>query len=140
MWYGLTSTSYERPGRDRLFSLVMLLLAAQAVLRLIFFVASFSIDFVDEEVSDAVMSVTNALFLVLGVAGLLFLYPLAKRERIGYLGTLGVCAATIAFDIWGIFAVQPSAAMGMVVPVVAIAYLIWKREYFQGSKTPTAHG
>ena len=130
----MSASDTDKPRADRLFMLVVILIAAQSVLRLFFFVASFSYDFVDEEVSDEVMLVTNALFLVLGIAGLVFVYPLAKRQRIGYLGTLAVCFATIVFDIWGIFAVQSSAAMGMFVPVIATAFLVWKRELFEGSE------
>jgi len=126
----MPSESSEGRSTDRLFALVALLVAAQAVLRVSFFVASFSYDFVDEEVSDTVMAVTNALFLVLGVAGLIFLYPLIKMQRVGYLGTIAVCVATIVLDIWGMIAVQPSAAMGMAVPAVAIMYLVWKRDLF----------
>ena len=132
----MTATDPQKPATEGLFKLVILLVAAQSVLRIFFFVASFSYDFVEEEVSDEVMLVTNALFLVLGVAGLVFLYPLAKKQRIGFLGTITVCAATIIFDIWGIFAVQSSAAMGMVVPVIAIAYLVWKREMFLNPEAP----
>lgn len=121
---------------DRIFKLVIILVAAQSALRILFFVASFGYDFVEEEVSDDAMLVTNALFLALGVAGLVFLYPLTKRRHIGFVGTIAVCVATVVFDIWGIFAVQPSAAMGMVVPVVATAYLVWKRDMFSDSKAP----
>ena len=132
----MAAPDLDRPGMERLFKLVVILVAAQSVLRLFFFVASFGYDFVEAEVSDDVMLVTNALFLVLGVAGLVFLYPLAKRRRIGYTGTMAVCVATVVFDIWGIIAVQPSAAMGMVVPVVAMAYLVWKRDMFAASEAP----
>lgn len=134
----MTATDSQKPVTERLFKLVILLVAAQSALRIFFFVASFSYDFVEEEVSDEVMLATNALFLVLGVAGLVFVYPLAKRQRIGYLGTLAVCFATIVFDIWGMFAVQSSAAMGMVVPVVAMAYLVWRREMFADPEAPAS--
>lgn len=129
----MTSHDQQTPGMDKLFKLVIVLVAIQSILRLFFFVASFGYDFVEEDVSDDVMLVTNALFLVLGVAGLVFLYPLTKRRRVGYVGTVAVCVATIVFDIWGIIAVQSSAAMGMVVPVIAIAYLVWKRDMFADS-------
>jgi hypothetical protein len=117
-------------GTDRFLMLVVFLVAAQSVLRIVFFVASFSYDFVEEEVSDEALMITSALFLVLGVAGLVFLYPLVKRRRTGYLGTVSVCIATIAFDSWGMLAIQSSAAMGMAVPVIAIVYLVLRRDLF----------
>lgn len=50
-----------------------------------------------------------------------------ERYQVGITGTIVLSVATILFDVWGIVAVQPTALMGMVLPVVFIAYLLWNR-------------
>jgi hypothetical protein len=70
------------------------------------------------------------MFVVIGAVGVLTTYGLWKGTRWGYVGTIGLSVATIVFDIWGIVAVQPTALMGIVLPVVFIAYLLWNRASF----------
>ena len=54
------------------------------------------------------------------------------QKRWGYFGTLALSAATIAFDVWAIVTVQWSAAMGIVLPALFIAYLLLIRKDFDG--------
>jgi hypothetical protein len=114
------TASLQRP---RGFWIVVLLLAVEAGMRIFFFFASFSTDLVESDVSQTILDFSISMFLVLGVAGLALLYPLVQRRPVGYYGTLTVCIGTIVFDVWGVFAVQSSAAMGIVVPAAAIGFL-----------------
>ncbi len=67
------------------------------------------------------------MFVAIGAAGVLTTYGLWYGARWGFMGTIGLSVATILFDVWGIVAVQPTALMGMVLPALFIAYLVWNR-------------
>jgi hypothetical protein len=67
------------------------------------------------------------MFVTIGAAGVLTAYGLWNGTRWGFIGTIALSVATIVFDVWGVVAVQPTALMGMVLPVVFIAYLLWNR-------------
>ena len=69
----------------------------------------------------------DAMFLLLGVGGVVLTYGLLTGKRWGYTGTIGISAVTIAFDLWAIFAVQPTALLGLVLPAVFIVYLVLVR-------------
>lgn len=82
----------------------------------------------EEPVSDELMAFINAMFFALGGLGFLTAYGLWGGRYWGYVGTIAVSVLTIAFDIWAIATVQWSAALGLVLPIVFIAYLVKVRE------------
>jgi len=84
----------------------------------------------ENPVSDEVMSFINAMFFALGGMGFFTAFGLWNGKRWGYLGTIVLSAATIVFDLWAIITVQWSAAMGLVLPTLFIAYLYLVREDF----------
>lgn len=86
----------------------------------------------ENPVSDEVMLFINAMFYLLGAFGLVAAYGLWNGERWGFNGTLVLSAVTIAFDVWAVATVQSSAAMGIVLPAVFIAYLLLIRKDFLG--------
>jgi len=119
----------EERGKNRILTFVILLVILQGVLRTSIFIASYQVDFLEEgQASDDNLSLMNTMFLILGIAGLAFGYPLIKKHFIGLYGTIAVSVATIAFDVWGMVAVQYSAAMGIEIPILTIALLFFVRE------------
>lgn len=74
-------------------------------------------------VSDEVMLFIDLMFYALGVLGLLTAFGMWTGKRWGSIGTLVLSAVTIIFDVWAVLAVQSSAAMGLVLPIVFIIYL-----------------
>lgn len=85
----------------------------------------------DKPVSDELMMFINAMFYLLGLFGFITAFGLWTQKRWGYLGTLVLSAVTIVFDVWAIVTVQSSAAMGIVLPALFIAYLLMIRRDFQ---------
>jgi hypothetical protein len=51
----------------------------------------------------------------------------------GFWGTVAISAYTIAFDIWGLAAIAPSAAAGIIPAVVLIVYLILMKDAYLGT-------
>lgn len=89
----------------------------------------------ENPVSDELMMFINGMFYLLGLFGLITAYGLWTERRWGYLGTLVLSAATIVFDVWAIVTVQSSAAMGIVLPALFIAYLfLIRRDFEEGGK------
>ncbi|OPX65801.1 MAG: hypothetical protein A4E30_00210 [Methanomassiliicoccales archaeon PtaB.Bin215] len=84
----------------------------------------------ENPVSDEVMMFINSMFYLLGALGLVTAFGLWAQKRWGYLGTIALSAMTILFDVWAVLTVQASAAMGMVLPSLFIAYLLWIRKDF----------
>ncbi|HNU35463.1 MAG TPA: DUF2127 domain-containing protein [Methanomassiliicoccales archaeon] len=85
----------------------------------------------ENPVSDEMMMFINAMFYLLGLFGFVTAFGLWTQKRWGYLGTLVLSAATIIFDVWAIVSVQSSAAMGIVLPALFIAYLLLVRRDFE---------
>ncbi len=124
--------------RPRGFWLVVVLLGLEAGMRIAIFFASFNMELVERDVPQWTLDFSIVMFMVLGIAGLVLLYPLVQGSALGYYGTLGICIGTIIFDIWGMFAVQSSAAMGIVVPVIATVFLLaFKDRILTGLPEPT---
>lgn len=86
----------------------------------------------ENPVSDGLMMFINGMFYLLGLFGFITAYGLWTEKRWGYLGTLILSAATIVFDVWAVATVQASAAMGIVLPALFIAYLLIIRKDFEG--------
>lgn len=84
----------------------------------------------DQAVSSEAALFIDVMFLFLGLCGVVLTYGLLTGKRWGYTGTIGISAFTIVFDVWAIIAVQPTALMGLVLPVVFIVYLVLRRNEF----------
>lgn len=90
---------------------------------------------VEVSVNDIVIV---APFLLLGLLGAATAIGLARRRPWGYYGTAMVCVATIAYDLWAAVAIQSSAAIGLVVPVIVLVYMTLRKDRFMASWVVTA--
>lgn len=84
----------------------------------------------ERPVSGEMAAFVSWMFVVIGAVGLLTTYGLWKMRRWGYEGAIFLSMATIVFDIWAVNEIQLSAAIGIVLPVVFIAYLLLIRADF----------
>jgi hypothetical protein len=123
--------------RKRALMMVFLLFAAvYYVARIAIFYAGVTgnMEF-EEDQSALVEGVVSYSFLAIGVTGLLLLPGIYLLRYWGFWGTIAVSIYTIAFDLWAFFAVQSSAAAG-VIPAAALAgYLIITRNDFTFNRT-----
>jgi uncharacterized membrane protein len=77
---------------------------------------------IDNPVTNGFVSIVLP-FLLLGVTGMIAAIGMMKHQDWGYLLTIIVCVGTVAYDAWAAVAIQTSAIMGMVIPVVLLAYI-----------------
>jgi len=84
----------------------------------------------DHTVSPEVAMFIDVMFLFLGLSGVVLTYGLLTGKRWGYTGTIGISAFTIVFDVWAMIVVQPTAMLGLVLPVLFIVYLVVRRNEF----------
>ncbi|MEM0448447.1 MAG: hypothetical protein QW520_01305 [Methanomassiliicoccales archaeon] len=84
-----------------------------------------------QEISDFIL----VMFLLIGAIGLLTSYGLWKGETWGYFGTIILSLAIMVFDLWAVFSIQSSAAMGLVLPMIFIIYL-WtiRKDFSKGDR------
>lgn len=127
--------------------LVVLLSLIQGALRTYFGIAGAGV--LGTTAKDQVMSlietpVSNEMlmiaapFLLLGVFGLAATAGLVMRKPIGIYSTVIVSVATILYDVYAVLAIQPSAVIGLVVPVICIVYLAVRKDAFQVSRAVRA--
>jgi len=115
-------------------TIIVLFAAVYYVGRLAIFYAGVtgSMEF-EEEQSDLVSDFVTYSFLAIGVVGLLALPGVHMTKPWGFWGTMGVCAYTVAFDLWALALVQSSAAAGIIPAAVVAGYLvITRRDYLEG--------
>jgi len=84
----------------------------------------------ENPVTEEVMLFIHVMFIAIGTIGLAATYGLWAGRRWGYTGTIGISLLTIVFDIWAIAFIQASAVLGMVLPLVFMAYLLSIRSDF----------
>lgn len=106
----------------------------QSVLRLAFPAYILQAGFPDTEkvVSPDVQAFILATFVLIGVAGFITTYGLLTGSKWGFVGTFALSMVTIVFDEWAVEAVQATALMGLVLPVIFIIYLTANRSGFLG--------
>jgi uncharacterized membrane protein len=92
---------------------------------------------IDTPVSNEMLMIA-APFLLLGVLGLAATVGLGARQRWAVPATLMVSAATIIYDLWAVATVQSSALIGLVVPVITIAFLVLRKDAFRSAKAVRA--
>jgi hypothetical protein len=114
-------------------TIIVLFAAAYYVGRLAIFYAGVtgSMEF-EEEQSDLVFDFVTYSFFAIGVAGLLALPGVYMKKPWGFWATMSVCAYTVAFDLWALALIQPSAAAGIIPAAVIAGYLvIAQRDYLE---------
>lgn len=85
--------------------------------------------FLDVPVTYEISFLLFTMFLSLGVLGFIAVLSFWKSLKGGFWMTVLVSLATIAFDIWGM-TIQGSAAIGFIVPVISLTYLLYKNPRF----------
>ncbi len=111
-------------GRTIWFFIVFLAWVANSGLRVLFaFLSMTGTQLLDVQVSQLTVQILDLAFMSLGVAGLVVAVGLWLNTRWGLVGTVVVSIATIGFDVWGL-TIQFTAALGFIVPVMGIGYLV----------------
>jgi hypothetical protein len=117
-------------GRSLAFVVVFLAWLLNAVLRVFFgYLMVTGVPLLDVPVTQGTLAVLNAAFLFLGITGLVTSVGLWTMKRWGYYGTVFLILSTIVFDMWGM-TIQFTAAMGFVVPIMVLTYLVLNRPLF----------
>ena len=117
--------------RTRGIVLVSALSGLQSILRLVFFyLAMTGAELLEVEIASSAQQMINIMFLFIGVVGLITSFGLYRMRSWGYWGTILLSVLTIAFDIWGL-TIQSTAAMGLILPVIFIIYLLSRRSRLQ---------
>ena len=122
---GLVQRTFWRLWNEKFFLSVVAANTAQFLGRLGFAIAGLDggMDrFLDGPATFGTVATIQVMFFALGIAGVPATLGFALRKEWGTLAVILVSAATIAFDIWG-FTLQPTAALGFVVPAVSLAYV-----------------
>jgi hypothetical protein len=78
---------------------------------------------VDSPLTDWTMTITLPFF-ALGISGAVAAAGLLLNRNWGLHATALVSLATIAYDLWATFAIQPSALFGIVIPAAFIIYVL----------------
>ncbi len=102
---------------------------AQAIARLAFVVIGLDSgmqQFIDVQISSSERTVLLSGFAFLGIMGLISVIGMVTERAWGTLSLVLVSIATIAFDIWGM-TIQSSAAIGLIVPIISLAYVVYAR-------------
>ena len=124
-------------ARTRGVTLVAALSVLQSLFRLVFYYMGVTgAELLDVEVAGSAMRLINAMFLLIGVAGVISAFGIYRMKRWGYWGTILLSVATIIFDVWGL-TIQLTAAMGLVLPAAFIVYLYLRRGLFLSSARAT---
>ena len=84
--------------------------------------------FLDVPVSLSTATFLHFMFFALGIAGGIALLGLFTKQSWAFSALILVSLMTIGFDIWGC-TIQFTAAMGLVVPVLSLLYLLIQKEY-----------
>lgn len=85
--------------------------------------------FLDTPISSTTSAILFAMFLLLGVLGLIAALGLLAGQKWGFWSTMLTSFATIAFDIWGL-TIQFTAAIGLIVPTISIIALYARKRKF----------
>jgi len=119
-------------NKNRTLTIICLLAALQSALRLLLVGVIINGGFPTTEkyVTPDVQAYILVMFAALGVLGFVLTYALFKRMAVGYYGTIALSAVTIVFDVWAIYAIQPTPVLGIILPVVFIVYLVLRRKDF----------
>lgn len=85
--------------------------------------------FLDTPISSTTSVILFAMFLLLGVLGIIAALGLLAGQKWGFWSTMLTSFATIAFDIWGL-TIQFTAAIGLIVPTISIIALYARKRKF----------
>lgn len=93
----------------------------------------------DRPLEPAVTALVVYSELAIGVVGLVAVPGLTWSKAWGFWTTLAVSAYAIVFDAMSAFAVQPSAAGGVIPPVAILLVLfVFRRRFFPAQSLPAA--
>ncbi|MEM3770606.1 MAG: hypothetical protein QXG76_05430 [Candidatus Bathyarchaeia archaeon] len=127
-------TGYVKRSKAVVF--VGLLWIIQSVGR-IFFAAVGTLEgmgrFLDNPISYETSVILFVIFLFLGILGLVTTFGLLAGRKWGFWSTISASVATIAFDIWGL-KIQSTAAIGLIVPIISIGILYFKKRNLVAEK------
>ncbi|MBU7031345.1 MAG: DUF2127 domain-containing protein [Theionarchaea archaeon] len=84
--------------------------------------------FLDVPVSITTAQALHVMFFFLGIMGFVAAIGFWRKKMWGFWAILLVSVMTIAFDIWG-FTIQETAALGFIVPIISLVYLISQRSH-----------
>jgi hypothetical protein len=122
------------------FIAVIVLSASQAALRLFFGLSTTGVlgstlqtqvrGMIEVPMTNGDWTFLAAAFILLGIGGAVSLVGLLGKTNWGYYGTVALCAATIIYDAWALFAIQSSALIGIVLPAALIAFMVVKKDRF----------
>lgn len=82
--------------------------------------------FLDNPISYETSVILFVMFLFLGILGLAATFGLLAGRKWGFWSTISASVATIAFDLWGL-TIQSTAAIGLIVPIISIGILYFKK-------------
>ena len=116
----------EHKRRSKIFLAIAILALIQSILRLMFFYLGTygGAQLISPSPPAPVMEFINTFSLALGLGGLAVIPALLLFRNWGYWGTLFLCILTIAFDAWGVTMIAWTAAAGLLIPIVALVYLV----------------
>ena len=114
-------------------TVVALLAMAQSVLRFYFGLGTIGVlgsdleaqltTLLENPVTDPLLSLTIPFFL-LGAFGIVTAIGLLADRPWSINGTIALSVVTIIYDAWAMAAIQCTAVMGMVLPMIFIGYLM----------------
>lgn len=84
--------------------------------------------FLDVPISQVTSIFLLVMFFALGICGLVATFGFLRLKSWGISAIFFVSTTTIIFDIWGC-TIQATAAMGFVVPILSLLYLLTNRNY-----------
>ncbi|MEM3578785.1 MAG: hypothetical protein QXL54_00985 [Candidatus Bathyarchaeia archaeon] len=119
-------------ARDKIALFVSFLWIVQSVGRLCFAAVGTPEgmgQFLDTPISSTTSATLFAMFLLLGVLGLIAALGLLAGQKWGFWSAMLTSFATIAFDIWGL-TIQFTAAIGLIVPTISIIVLYERKRKF----------
>jgi hypothetical protein len=113
--------------KNHLFHIVLLLWVLNATARIVFGIMTITEgSLLDVVVPLATENTITVMFLTLGALGFIVTPGLALQRDWGLKLALLASLLTIGFDVWGM-TIQFTAAMGFIVPMVMIVYIVVKK-------------
>jgi hypothetical protein len=119
-------------GRSKILLAVTGFAILESILRLLFFYLGTygGVQLVTPSPPVPIMDFINVFSLILGIAGLVVIPSLLFFRSWAYWGTIALCVLTIGFDGWAVLTTAWTAAAGVVIPALLLAYIAPKQHKF----------
>ena len=109
------------------------LLQAAARLWFVYVIQSGGIgEFLEVPLGSGTLTAISAMFLRLGVAGIVSVVGFVRKKEWGLTAVLAVNGLTVLFDVWG-YTVQSSALLGLLVPGLTALLVLRERGKLKAS-------